>query len=168
MAGRKCTICTHPAINEINKMLLDDNVSLNGITLKYNGISEMALSRHRQNHLPKKMLQAYQAKQAAQGDDLLSQIKALKEKAWSLLAQAESGGDIRVAITGLREVRASLELLAKATGELPPEKVLLQYEPIISSITLILRQEIRDSDALERISQRLLQEASSGGEIIDV
>ena len=64
-------------------------------------------------------------------------------------------------------LQGQVELLAKLMGELPPEKILLQYEPIISSITLILRQEIRDSDALERVSQRLLQKAGSEGGAID-
>lgn len=64
-------------------------------------------------------------------------------------------------------LQGQVELLAKLMGELPPEKILVQYEPVIESIILVLRQEVQDPATLQRISQRLLQEAGEGG-IIDV
>ncbi len=64
-------------------------------------------------------------------------------------------------------LQGQIELLARLMGELPPEKILVQIEPTINQIVFILRQEVRDPEALQRISQRLLQEAGKGG-IIDV
>ena len=65
-------------------------------------------------------------------------------------------------------LQGQVELLAKLMGELPPEKILVQIEPTINQIVLILRQEIREPETLQRISQRLLQEAGSEGGAIDV
>lgn len=167
MAGRKCSICTHPAINEINEMLVN-NVPFNEITSIYNEITEMSLARHKKNHLPKALSKARAAQEVTQGDNLLSQVRSLQHKALSILKQAEAAGELRTALTGVREARSCLELLGKVSGQLPPEKILVQIEPTINQIVLILRQEIRDPEALQRISQRLLQEAGNEGGIIDV
>lgn len=65
-------------------------------------------------------------------------------------------------------LQGQVELLAKLMGQLPPEKILVQIAPTIDRVVLILRQEVRDPEALQRISQRLLQEAGNEGGIIDV
>lgn len=208
MAGRKCTICAHPAVNEINEMLVN-NVPLNEIVTVYNDLSKMALSRHKQNHIPKTLSKAQEAKEIAQGDAVMTELKRCFERVnrlfdacdhWlkdpedpskynldprdrditviytepgerktkkallsQLLAKVETKGykvhswEYRIAdprrliLQTANQLQGQIELLAKLTEQLPPE-----HEKIVSTIVLILKQEIHDSKTLERISTRLL------------
>ncbi len=65
-----------------------------------------------------KLSLAYQAEQVSKADDLLSQVRALHTKALSILATAETAGELRTALSGVREARGCLELEAKLRGEL--------------------------------------------------
>lgn len=170
MAGRKCSVCCHPAVDKINEMLVN-GASCNEILTIFNGLGDMSLYRHKQNHLPKTLSKAKEAREAAQGADLFSQVRGLRDKAVSILVAAERAGDLRTALVAIREARSCLELLGKISGELPPERLLLQIEPAVNQVVLVLRQEIRDPETLQRISRRLLLEAgnhSGKGTVIDV
>jgi hypothetical protein len=76
--------------------------------------------------------------------DLLAELKELRTKAMSLLLQAERAGDIRTALAGIREVRATLELLLETQGELDrrPQLNILAVSPdwlaVRSAITAAL------------------------------
>ncbi len=54
----------------------------------------------------------------AKDDDLLSQVKDLRERALRVLGAAEEAGDLRAAMGAIREARGCLELLGRVTGEL--------------------------------------------------
>ncbi|MGI6308457.1 MAG: hypothetical protein ACOX1X_07690 [Dethiobacteria bacterium] len=117
--GRKCTICEHAKVNEINKALLAGD-SFRNIAKRY-GVSTAALHRHKSNHIPAALTQAREAKEVAQADNLLAQVQELQAKALSILRQAEAAGELRTALQGVREARSCLELLAKLQGELQQE-----------------------------------------------
>jgi len=217
MAGRKCSVCSHPAVNEINEMLVN-NVSFNEITTIYNDLTEMSLMRHKKNHLPKVLSKAKEAQEIVQGDIVMAELKRCFKRInllfdacdrWLRDADDPSRYDIgpraedvritylepgqdggrpkkapisqllaRIEGTGYKvesweskhadprelvlktanRLQGQIELLAKLTGELPPEKILVQFEPVINQVVLILKQEIRDPTTLQRISQRLLSE----------
>ena len=167
LMARKCTICEHPQVDEINRRLIDGKEPNTRIAALF-GVTESSLRRHKAEHLPAVLSKAKEAQEITQGDNLLSQVQFLQSKALSILKQAEEAGELRTALTGVREARSCLELLGKVSGRLPPERILVQFEPIINTIIYVLRQEVRDPETLQRISQRLLQEAGSEGGIIDV
>jgi len=54
----------------------------------------------------------------ARAGDLLQQVIDLREKAISILSQAEAAGDLRTALAGIREAKGCVELLAKIDGQL--------------------------------------------------
>lgn len=87
------------------------------------------MRRHAEKHIVKAMAYAPNAREVAHADDLLSQVKALRTKAISLLLQAEKAGDIRTALAGVREARATLELLARLEGELPNQQINIVLSP---------------------------------------
>lgn len=116
---RKCTICEHDHVEAINEEIIK-GTSFRDIALRYN-VNFMAVSRHKEKHIPAGLLLAQEAKVVAQADTLLSQVKDLQTKAWSLLQQAERAGDLRTALQGVREAKGCLELLAKLQGELAQE-----------------------------------------------
>ena len=113
---RVCTCCTHPERQAIDKALVA-NESYRNIAERF-GTSVGALTRHKAEHLPVKLAKAQAAKETAFADDLLAQVKALRNKSISILQQAEEAGDLRTALLGIREARSCVELLAEMEGEL--------------------------------------------------
>jgi hypothetical protein len=113
---RSCTICEHPEREAIDRALVGDssNLSLSSVF----AVSEQALRRHKANHLPAKLVMAQAAEEVAQADDLLAQVRDLQAKALGILNKAEEAGELRTALSAIREARGNLELLAKLLGEL--------------------------------------------------
>jgi len=113
---RVCSICRHPEKPAINAALIA-NEPYRLIAERY-GTSPAALTRHKAEHLPASLAKAEEAKETALADDLLGQVKQLRNKAISILLKAEAGGDYRTALMGIREARGCLELLAEMEGEI--------------------------------------------------
>lgn len=113
---RVCTICTHAERHDIERSLLKGD-ALRGLSALYR-VSEDALARHRDKHLPEKLVQATQAAEVANANNLLDQVRNLQSRALVILSQAEQAGDLRTALQAIREARSNLELLARLVGEL--------------------------------------------------
>ena len=112
--ARTCTVCIHPAREEIDKALLDGG-PYRRIAGRF-GASPSAVYRHKKDHLPKALIKAAEVREVQHGDDLLDQLRGLQERAVRILGQAEAAGDLRTALAAVREARGCLELLGKATG----------------------------------------------------
>ena len=113
---RACSICTHRQRPEIDRALVE-GLPFRHIASRFD-TSTAALKRHKSDHLPGHVAKAQEAKQVADADDLLHQLKALRNKAISILQQAEQAGDFRTALMGIREARACVETLLEVEGEL--------------------------------------------------
>ena len=81
------------------------------------------MRRHRSNHLPAKLVMAEKAAEMAEADDLLDQVGDLQRRALAILDRAEEAGELRTALSAIREARGNLELLAKLLGELDERPV---------------------------------------------
>ncbi len=114
---RTCTVCTHKDCQAIDAALIAGE-PVRGLASRYVPLKPSSIQRHREEHLPQNMAKAKDAKDAAHGDDLLRQVKSLEDKAISLLLAAEKAGDFKTALSGVREARGCIELLAKLMGEL--------------------------------------------------
>jgi hypothetical protein len=126
---RSCTVCTHEARKEIDRALVAGEPFRN-IAERF-GTSAAALHRHKADHLPVKLTKAREAEEVAQADDLLSQVRDLQARALAILDKAEAAGELRTALSAIREARGNLELLAKLLGELderPQVNVLVSPE----------------------------------------
>jgi hypothetical protein len=113
---RSCTVCVHPKREEIDRALVGETSNLSVSSLF--GVSESAARRHKANHLPAKLVMARAAEEVAQADSLLDQVRDLQERALGILDKAEGAGELRTALSAIREARGNLELLAKLLGEL--------------------------------------------------
>jgi hypothetical protein len=116
---RVCTICTHEQRGEMEAALLTDE-PLRDIARRY-ATSKDALARHRDGHISRHLAKAHEAHEVAQADNLLEQVRTLQSKALSILDRADAAGDLRTALSAIREARGNLELLAKLLGELQQE-----------------------------------------------
>ncbi len=117
-----CSICVHPDRAEIDAAIVRRE-SLRAMARQW-GVSKDALRRHHDGgHVAKELAKAQEAREVAQADDLLHDVRVLRGKAVALLIKAEHAGDLRTALAGVREARACVELLAKLAGELDERPV---------------------------------------------
>ena len=114
---RTCKCCTHPQRADLDRELIANRGTYRDIAQRF-AVSADSVFRHQRDHLPKLLVQAEEAKDIAQADDLLAQLKQLNVKARELAAKAEAAGDYRTALMAIRELTRLLELAAKLTGEL--------------------------------------------------
>ena len=119
---RSCTVCVHAKREEIDRALVE-GVSAAEISGRYRTVGERAVRRHRSNHLPAKLVMAEKAAQVAEADDLLEQVGDLQRRALAILDRAEEVGELKTALSAIREARGNLELLAKLLGELDERPV---------------------------------------------
>ncbi len=153
--SNRCKVCNHELRAEIDQCLIEGQ-PLRSVAEQY-GMHYSSLSRHK-SHISQQIGKVKALKEfngLQQGQTVLQQIESLQAKALDLLTQAENAGDIKTAIQAVRESRGCIELLAKASGQLAPDKILIQVEPVINTLIMILRQEIRDPATLQRISERI-------------
>ena len=80
-------------------------------------LSAGALFRHRQGHLPERLLNARDARETSKAKNLIAQIETLQTRAKQILEKAESGGDLRTALAGVKELSRLIELVARMTRE---------------------------------------------------
>ena len=124
------------------------------------GYSEDALARHKSNHLTvdlgdvkatmnaareealaelhqkemeevKAEVRANESQKISDADKLLKDLKALWNKAISLLLQAEEAGDLRTALQGVREARGCLETLAKIEGQIREQSINIYQQNVL-------------------------------------
>lgn len=115
--GRHCTVCVHERRDAIDALLVAADVSNREIARRY-GLSYDAVRRHAQRHLSPALAAMRADAQVLEGAVLRDRIEGLIGRAERLLAAAEGEGRVQAALAAVRELRALLELLGKATGEL--------------------------------------------------
>ncbi len=118
---RVCSICQHPDRDAIDRRLVE-GAALSKTAAIYR-VSEDALGRHKDNHLPVKLVRAKEVRDLTEADALLRRMLQLEQRARQILDQAQASGDLKTALSGIREARNTLELLAKIAGELDERPV---------------------------------------------
>lgn len=133
-----CTVCRHPKVTKINEALMMRSMTMDALADRY-GVSKSALYRHRNTCIPQSLHDAKQGIPKAEptstiieGGLLLEQAGRVHARASSLLDDLETGMrngivDPKSVISALKEVRSSLETLAKFNWQIadrpvrPPE-----------------------------------------------
>ena len=119
---RSCTVCSLPRREAIDRALVG-GASNRSVASLYD-VSEAAVRRHRTNHLPARMVMAEKAAELVEADNLLDQVGDLQRRALGILDRAEEAGELKTALSAIREARGNLELLAKLLGELDERPVM--------------------------------------------
>jgi uncharacterized protein (DUF1501 family) len=113
--ARTCTICNHDSVAEIDRELIA-GVPYRDIAERH-GVGRMAVSRHREAHLSE-ALAAVVVEDHDRARTLVDRIEALVDEAHAFLSAAKADGNTAQGLAALREMRAALELVGKASGEL--------------------------------------------------
>jgi len=121
-----CSVCTHPDRAAIDAALVAGG-SLRDIAGRH-GVSKSAVDRHRDQHLPARLVKAREAEDVGQADTLLGQLQQLQTDARRIGRKAEDGGDLRTALAGIRELVRIVEITAKMVGE-------LDERPVVNLVT---------------------------------
>jgi hypothetical protein len=126
---RSCTVCNRTNLEEIDRALVggEANTKLSSVF----AVSEQALRQHKANHLPATLVMSERATEIAHAHALLDQLRDLQRRAFDILERAEAAGELRTALSAIREARGDLELLAKLLGgldERPVTNVLVSAE----------------------------------------
>jgi len=112
---RTCLACSSSSRTAIDKAIASGQ-PLRNIAAQVS-ISASALARHKA-HAAQSIVKASERREERLGDSLLDEMRRMNRKAWDLLGKAESEGDYRGAIVGLREARECIEaqdkMLARA------------------------------------------------------
>lgn len=72
---RRCSICTHPEREAINKALVSGKASNRDIARQF-AVSHHALGRHKKDHLPAHPAEAQQVTETAQATDLMEELES--------------------------------------------------------------------------------------------
>jgi hypothetical protein len=128
---------------------------LRNIAQRY-GTSATALHRHKE-HLPRLIVKAHEAQEVAQADNLLEQVRSLQTRALSILDRADATGDLRTALSAIREARGNLELLGKLAGELQQEGTInITVSPEWAALRAVILQALNPyPDAAQAVTRAL-------------
>jgi len=175
---RPCSICSHPARNEIDKHLLNMPLSMESyrtISGQFK-VSRQALERHRKAHIQEDvdvLASMQQAREESlreihaqelekvkenaattisgrleQARDVFEQLKILRDRAGSLLDQAETSEDLRSAGVFLRELREQLKFLAELEGKIQTQpQVNILFDPEWIRLKSIIVTVLKDYPA---------------------
>jgi hypothetical protein len=116
--GRSCSICSHPQRQAIDRELAAGAV-LSKISAKFHVIHE-SLRRHRDSHLPARVIQAQQEEDVRQALDVVAQLRAINGATLQILQQARAVGDGGLALRAIDRLQRQIELQARLLGGSPP------------------------------------------------
>ena len=148
--ARRCSICQHADREAIDSSLIRGE-PLRSIAGRQ-GLSSTALHRHKVAHLPKALARAQEAQEIVRADSLLEEVGALLARTDTIYTESVAAGDMRLALSAIREKRGCLELLGKVTGELDGPEHTADHRPLFQlpeGSFLRITVDIPDDDVRE-------------------
>jgi hypothetical protein len=119
--GMSCVICNHSKRLEIDRALMAGR-SLAGIAREYN-VSESSLTNHRDNHISRQLIQAWEKKELMEGMNVLEELEQLIHRTKKILDEAERTKKYGIALSAVRETRGTFELMSKIAYSLHQAKL---------------------------------------------
>jgi len=158
---RSCSVCEHAEKDTIDRALVG-GASNRSVASLYD-VSEAAVRGHKANHLPAKLVMAEQAAEVVEANNLLDQVGDLQRRALAILEKAEEAGELRTALSAIREARGNLELLAKLLGKLDERPVLnLNISPEWLELRTVIVGALEPHPEALRAVVGALEEADGG------
>jgi hypothetical protein len=76
------------------------------------------IHRHEEDHLPKALAKAHEARKVAHADDILARLLALHAETMGIFREARAANDNDIALRAIARAERQLELQARLIGEL--------------------------------------------------
>lgn len=115
MANR-CTVCGHADRLVIDKELIG-GLPYRDISGRY-GVSKSALERHASGHIAATISRARDLREWLNADQLVGELRVLREVVLGVLEEARAAGDHSVALAACARLEKQAELVARLLGEL--------------------------------------------------
>jgi hypothetical protein len=151
---RTCTVCRLPDRDSVDTALVDGKLALRDVA-KLHSVSLSALQRHKTQHIPKTLSRAVETTETTRGTSLLAQVRELQARAETILDKAEHGGDLRTAITAMRELRSVLDLLGRVAARSGNMVEMGIVEAYVAKVVDVLHEFVPD-DRTEVAVARLI------------
>ncbi len=113
---RRCSVCASERREEIDRALVAGE-ALSALA-RAHGVSERALSRHREGHLPKAKVEAPEVAEEDRGAALLTRARQLEQVCVAILHRALAVGDMRTALAAAAEAGRLLQVQGRLLGRL--------------------------------------------------
>jgi hypothetical protein len=170
--GRPCTVCIHPNVNEINKMLIRVDASFRDIAQK-SKVSIFALYRHRAEHIPARLAKSAEVREMIATGELVGLLQTFQEQAVQALsiygAPINIGTeekpvwrmvDPNVAMRAIDRGLAIIRLWAEHTGQIAP-----QGSPTINvqNTGIVVTYELPSDGRAPGERERALEQFKSSG-----
>lgn len=114
---RVCTVCAHPARRAIDKALVSGE-SVPAVAGRYPTLHQRAVQRHKDEHLPLRLVQAAAHEDVREALDIVAQLKAINAASLEVLKQATAAGKGGLVLFAVDRIQKQIELQAKLLGEL--------------------------------------------------
>ena len=114
--ARTCSVCASPHLHQVDEGLAE-GASLARLA-KVHGLSERALRRHRESHLPAPAVEAREESEQRRGDDLVGRARAAEAVVWEALERARAERDSKIVLMAVDRVFRAVECQARLRGEL--------------------------------------------------
>lgn len=109
MAGR-CTVCRHPDLAEIDEALVE-GTSAYDVAAHYGSLSRPAVQRHKEKHLPAKLVRAKQVRDRTEADALMARVLIYEQQARDVYDAARGVSDLNAALRAITTARNTTALL---------------------------------------------------------
>lgn len=116
MAEGRCKVCSHPERPEIDQRIAEG--ASNPTVAAEFGVSKDSVRRHRDRHVSESLKALSTRRETAGAVRATDRAEELYVKARGILEAAETAGQGQLALAAIKELRATVELLAKLSGEL--------------------------------------------------
>ena len=138
--ARACTVCQSPDRAEIDAALAKGEAA-RSISSQF-GVGARAIGRHRLTHLSPALTAIAVQREEKRVGSLVDRLEAVTAAAERMLFAAETNGQAGQMQGWVREFRACVELMAKLTGQLAPDRpqtvVNILNSPEIQRVTVVL------------------------------
>lgn len=113
---RPCTVCAHPDRDAIDRALVAGEP--NRRIAARRAVSEQAVRRHKDDHLPAHLARAHAADAEADADDLLARLRSLNRETADVLREAKGAKDHELRLKAIARAEKQIELEGRLLGEL--------------------------------------------------
>jgi hypothetical protein len=113
---KKCAACASPDQVDIDHALVA-GASIRKLSRRYD-ISRTALTAHKRNHVSPALVAVREERGRAFAVNTVERLETLFETGSAILSAARESHNAALALAALREIRATVELIARVTGEL--------------------------------------------------
>jgi hypothetical protein len=113
--SRACSVCSHPDHLDIDAALLGagtERLSGRAVAQRW-GLSRASVQRHAQAHIAPVLRAVTEQAGTLHAESMLQQLAGAYERIVRLADRAEAAGDLRTAVSAVREIRGTVETFAR-------------------------------------------------------